>query len=113
MHLYIPVLALLSLVFALLPGALTAGASMSECSSHRGYCGVTHDRVFTQYRECCPGLSCVAHDHPGYATDVWISVDIAVPDARASAVLDVLELQFGHGMIPPSIAMDFEGNFRR
>ncbi|KAJ6512305.1 hypothetical protein DFH09DRAFT_1433581 [Mycena vulgaris] len=34
-----------------------------ECSARREFCGVTHDRVFTHYRACCPGLACVAHDH--------------------------------------------------
>ncbi|KAJ6599664.1 hypothetical protein B0H10DRAFT_2231156 [Mycena sp. CBHHK59/15] len=33
------------------------------CAAALEFCGITHDRVFTQYRACCAGLTCVSHDH--------------------------------------------------
>ncbi|KAJ7914096.1 hypothetical protein B0H13DRAFT_1873310 [Mycena leptocephala] len=35
----------------------------TECSVEHDYCGVWHDRVFHQYRQCCGDFACTAYDH--------------------------------------------------
>lgn len=78
MHVHLILPALLVLLFAfnsrLLVSAAESTPALSavapaphptpkkECSSKRDFCAVTHDGEFMQYRECCEGLACVAHD---------------------------------------------------
>ncbi|KAJ7059625.1 hypothetical protein C8F01DRAFT_1145136 [Mycena amicta] len=41
-----------------------------RCSVHSDFCGVYHERVFYQYRDCCEGLKCGRYDRLGEVSDV-------------------------------------------
>ncbi|KAJ7775982.1 hypothetical protein DFH07DRAFT_766920 [Mycena maculata] len=61
------------LILSFFLGVGGATAPDQDCSAKRDYCGVMHDGVAMQYRACCSGLSCVAHDHiDREVTDIYM-----------------------------------------
>jgi hypothetical protein len=67
----------------------------TECSVGHDYCGVWHDRVFHQYRQCCRDFACTAYDHLTRAVTDVVSFSPILQDNVAHLTVPAMQITVG------------------